>query len=491
MQSKKKFIFDASFVLLASLFTYALNFLRKPLLARYLGPEGLGLFAMVTVIAGFVELIASFGVPAAVIKYESELKDKKDRSSLILSATVTMLLVGTFFIIVLIAISGYIEDFFDMPSLGFLLNIYALAIPFSLMFTVILTFFNGIRSMKCYSYISTLKNVINFVLTITLLILGYGLGGVVTGSILAVIIGFVIAIFYMKGFVDFKINNFVEDVKKLASFGSKMLLSNSVGIINYKADIFLIGYFLTATDIGYYSVALSLSEFFWILPGAIQQISYPATSDYWAKKDINRLNKMVDKSMKYSSIALLVAGLTIWIFAEPIIVFLFGTDFISAVLPLKILLIGTIIFGSINKPIAGSLAGAGFPNTEFVKVTISAVVGVVFYILLTPLYGITGAALATTLSLIFASFINIYFVVKKLNLKIDYEWYFKLSLTAALFVYGNIKANIVNQFFIDLVSIVLFTTIVMVFFLSKEDKRLFKSLIISIKMAASRKFCKI
>ena len=46
-------------------------------MARYLGPDGLGLFSMVTMIAGIIALIAGLGINGAVVKYVAEYKEDK------------------------------------------------------------------------------------------------------------------------------------------------------------------------------------------------------------------------------------------------------------------------------------------------------------------------------------------------------------------------------------------------------------------------------
>ena len=87
-------------------------------------------------------------------------------------------------------------------------------------------------------------------------------------------------------------------------------------MINYRADTILIGYFLTDTDVGYYTVAVSLSRFFWIIPQTIQTITYPATSDYSANNNHSALQTMTDKSMKYTACILLPIGLGVRFFCE-------------------------------------------------------------------------------------------------------------------------------------------------------------------------------
>ena len=121
-----------------------------------------------------------------------------------------------------------------------------------------------------------------FLFIVTFLFLGFGVKGAVIGDMLALIVVMVIAGIIMKKFVHFTISDYRKNTKTLTSFGSQLMFGNAKNIINYQADTLLIAYFLTATDVGYYAVAVSLSRFFWRIPKSIQMVAYPAISEYWS-----------------------------------------------------------------------------------------------------------------------------------------------------------------------------------------------------------------
>ena len=151
-----------------------------------------------------------------------------------------------------------------------------------------------------------------------------------------------------------------------------MFGANLINMINLQADVVFLGYFLTAANVGYYSAATGLSKFFLVVPQAIQTVSYPATSEYWTKKNISGLQKMLDKSLKYSALALMPAGLAIGFFAEDIVSRIYGQGFQQSALPLQILLLGTVIFGVACTSIGGSLAGINRPDLSLKAAGISA-----------------------------------------------------------------------------------------------------------------------
>ena len=417
MKKSKKFAIDVGLVLASSVVIKFLNILKQPIMARYLGPAGLGLYSIATTVVFLVEIVAGFGVPFAIIKYVAEYKDRKDKlQSLVSSAVITMLAFGTISSILLFIFSDRIANILDMPSLSFILKLYAFSLPFSLTYSVVINYFNGLLQMKYYSYIEIYKGFLSFLIIIILLILGFGVEGAVIGTVFGIIVGSLIAIRLMKKWVNFTISDYKKNTKKITSFGSRMMLSNAINIINYQTDIMMIAYFLTVKDVGYYSIAISFSQFFWILPNSLQRIAYPATSEYWTNDKSQSLNKMINKTMKLSAIILLSMGLGLWFFAEDIIVLFFGHQFTIAIEPLRILLIGTIIIG-IFKSIGGTLPAIGYPGLGFKINSTSAIVNILMNITLIPRYGIVGAATATTTSLIIVAALNYYYIAKIAKIK--------------------------------------------------------------------------
>ena len=63
--------------------------------------------------------------------------------------------------------------------------------------------------------------------------------------------------------------------KKAISYGWKAHLSNILAFVNYKADIFLVNFFLNPAATGIYVIAVQLAERLWILSQAISTVLLP------------------------------------------------------------------------------------------------------------------------------------------------------------------------------------------------------------------------
>jgi len=163
--------------------------------------------------------------------------------------------------------------------------------------------------MNKYATALIIQQVLMTLSTAILIYYGYGVSGAIIGIMISSIGVSAILIYWCKDLVYLTFEEYVQTAKKLTCFGSQMFGANLINMINLQADCSIPGYFLTAADVGYYSAATGLSKFFWVFPQAIQTITYPATSEYWSKRDIRSLQKMLDESMKYTAIALMPSAL--------------------------------------------------------------------------------------------------------------------------------------------------------------------------------------
>ena len=484
MQPSKKFAFDVGITFFASVVTLPLGFVITIALGRYLGAGDLGLYQMTSIIYGIAMLVSAIGIPAAMIKYVAEFKNDRTKfNQIVSSGVITSLFLGFGFIAVFYFTSGLFAEIFNMPGLSSLLKILSPVFPFALVGGALLGLLNGIREMKKYAVATIIQSVLMVIIAVLLIYYGFGVAGAVIGIILSSVGNCLFLIFVSRNYFEITLEEYIPTTKKQLKFGAQILGGNAINMINYQADTILIGYFLTATDVGYYAVAVGLSRFFWIIPQAIQTISYPATSEYWSNNNHSALQTMVDKSMKYTACILLPIGLGVGFFAKDIITTIFGEGFIYSVLPLLILIVGTVIFGIACKSIGGALSGVNRPDLSLKTTGAGAILNIILNVLLIPHFGIVGAAIATAVSLITMSFIFDGLTIKTLLVNVDTKWFAQIMGISLIAIFSFIVGNIfVNTYILGFSILIACITLIFGFFLTNEDRTLLKSLVSSLKI---------
>lgn len=485
MQPSKKFAFDVGMTLLSSVITLPLGFVITVALGRYLGVGDLGLYLMTSIIYGIAMLVAAIGIPGVMIKYVAEFKNDRTKCNQIVSSgVITSLFLGIGFIALFYFTSGIFAAIFNMPGLFGLLKLLSLVFPFALVGSALLGLLNGLREMKKYATATILQSVLTVIVTVALIYYDFGVSGAVIGIVLASIGSCLYLVWVSKNYFEITFSEYVPTTKKMLKFGAQIFGANAINIINYQADTILIGYFLTATDVGYYAVAVGLSRFFWIIPQAIQTITYPATSEYWANNNHSALQKMIDKSMKYTACILLPIGLSVGFFAKDIITMIFGDGFVYSVLPLQILIVGTVIFG-VFKSIGSFLPSVGRPDLSLKINGTGAVVNVILNVLLIPLLGISGAAFAMIPSFVLIAGSSIYLMIKVGQTKINIKSYTQLSIIAILAVALFIHLNWINIYLLGSLILGVCIITIFMFVLTEEDKQMLRSLAYSIILRES------
>ncbi|MHA1596511.1 MAG: flippase [Candidatus Asgardarchaeia archaeon] len=478
MSQKKKFVEDVTVTFISSAITLVISFLSSVILGRSLGPKDLGIYKMTLSIYNLAIVFTSFGLPSTVVKYIAE--SDEDRRKKILSFTlITSLLLGIATSLFLYVLSEPLSTLFRMASLRDTLLLISLIFPISMMNSILFSTLNGMRRMKLSAFISILQSTSMLALVIAL-VSNFRILGAICSFMASLFIASSLLIVFNRNLIKLKVDwkEYSSTVSELFRFSSKIFLSSSINILNYQIGTFVIGYFLTASDVGYYSVAVSLSQFFWLLPSSVQKITYPSTSSYWSKGEIRALKKMIDKSMKYTAIVLIPLGLLAGFLAKDLVEFLYGQPFLPSAPLLQILLIGTIFNGATSKPIAGTLSGIGRPDIELKRSVLNATINIVLTTSFVPILGSSGAAISRSLTFLIGSVIGLLLIRRVLSITIDTIWYvkvFSLSLLSTL-IYISLKGSFSNLVS-SLISVSLFTLLEVLFLIEEEDRKIISDII--------------
>ena len=359
-----------------------------------------------------------------------------------------------------------------MPELNELIRILVFVFPFSLVGSSLLATLNGFRRMKRHAYATIIQSMLMLCTTILLVYIGYGVLGVVIGIVVSSIGSCLYLVWDLKKyFIKLTIQQFTDNSKMMLSFGGQTAIANSINMINYQADALMVGYFLTKADVGFYSVAVTFAKLLWLIPNSIQRITYPMISEYHGKKMNESVRQAVTMTMKYTACISVIIGTSMLIFAKPVITMVYGISFIESIPPFYILIIGTMIFG-IVKSVNSLFASIGRVDLFAKMPAVSAILNIVLNLVLIPIYGITGAAMATMTSLLVYVIFMMYYMKKLLNITPDILWYTKAAILTVFLVFANsIIIKFIPVYISGVVTILLGIAIMWIYLLNSEDHK--------------------
>ncbi len=179
-------------------------------------------------------------------------------------------------------------------------------------------------------------------------------------------------------------------------------------LLNQRIDLVILSLFAPAPEIGLYALAVQLA-FIAQLPMAIANgVIAPQVAALHQRGDTDALAAAM-RQVSGLLAAVAFAGLLIfWLFGRPLIAFVFGPDFTGAY-PLTLILLAGQMFHLASGPLGAFLNFTGNERITLRGVAMAAVVAVVGNFALIPIFGGTGAALASFLAM---ASVNIYLSVR-------------------------------------------------------------------------------
>lgn len=475
------FAIDVSWVLVAMITDLGIGFLLRVILGNYFGAEGLGAYTMVLVIYLLASMIGGIGIPVALVKYIAEYKEKKSKlHALVSCGFINSLILGLILAAIMFAISDLLESIFNIPQLSELLKIIALIFPFLLINNTLIGVLNGLRKMKLYAFAQIFRRATILIFTFVLVSFGFGVAGAVWALVIPALLTTILLLLVSKDYLYLRISGYIKTTKLLVSFGSKAFLTNTMNMINTRADMLLIGYFLMAPDVGIYAAAVMFVRLIMTIPQAVQRITYPAISELWAKKSHKAIENMINKCMKYSFVLLAAFGILLAFFAKDIIKFIYPSrpEFLSAILPLHILILAFVFRGAVTS-VGGTFGSIGKPEISLYLIIFITIINISLNVILIPLYGISGAAVATSFSFIILTCIGIHLTQKLLKIKIYLDWFIKVGLISiVIYVLILFLEGFINHFIAGFIGIILyFVMLIITKTIGKDDWRLFKKIL--------------
>ena len=479
-----------SIISFSGIFYGSINrYLYSALLARWVGPEYLGIYSMANAIMLISEVLSKMGMETGVMRFVSRLDPEKDNdkiSEIIASAIKMCALFSLFFMIMLISCSSYIVSniLSEQSLMVSVLIVFAISIPFNASTLVAAAATQGYKKLK---YKSIVTQFINPTILLVSMIICYWLFSAESALMFPMLITGIIgciAMFqplkYLSGIRRQQIikTKFNYDLLK---FSYPFMFVIILQTFMHWMDILMLGYFTNASTVGLYHPAARTAGLLQALLMSFISIYAPMISQFHSEKNILKMNqtyKMVSRWLLVFSIPISIMFI---LFPENILS-LFGKEYISSSNVLIILTIATLlqaIFGAASP----TLGMSGFTRLILINTSIAFILNLGLNYTLIPLYGINGAAYATLITLTIIGCIRVAQVriFLKMNL---FSFKMLKPLTAGAvtyFITTNLKPILENyNFVVELLiavpcSLLIYGFLIWLMRLDEEDKSFISS----------------
>jgi len=393
----KKYTANTVWVLLEKIIRMFTVLFVTAWVARYLKPDNFGYLNLAQSIVFIFTFLTTLGLDNVVVK--NLVSCDKDSSKL-LGTAFLLKLIGAIFVVGML---GGTLIWLDINAdLKLMIIIISLSLIFQ-SFNVIDFFFQSKVLSKYVSYSNFVVLAISSLTKILLIAIDASVEYFAWVFVLdSLTLAIFLFYFYVKG--EYKKITWDLDLslaKKLLRESFPLILSSASVAIAMRLDQVMLYNYLSSTEVGYYSAGVKLAEAAVFIPVAIINSVYPKLVKLDYKKDLFTLQKiLIAPTLMLCVISIIVTLLSGFISDA-----IFGTDYASTSKVLSIL-IWTLPFTYIGAFIGRLMLIEGFSKFIFYRQLMILILNVIFNIILIPILGVVGAAIATLSSDII---INIFF----------------------------------------------------------------------------------
>jgi O-antigen/teichoic acid export membrane protein len=350
-----------------------------PILARSLGPEGRGELAAVLMPVTFAVGIALLGIPSAVTFYVA---GRGVASPRIIRQAAPFVLGGAVVAaFALIALAPYLLA--SYPEGVRLLQVAALVIPVAACIQLLR---GAVLGRRRYG-LANAEQSLTAVLRVGGLVLLAFAGALTVSTALWVTIlaGLPAAALLLLGLRTHDTDKSgAASAAEVVGYGARAWVGTVADAANRRLDQVLMLPLTGALQLGYYAVAVALTEFANILVGAIQRVLF---SESAARRDWS----LVERAGR-CTVLVIGAGAVVGFLAAPSLVeLLFGGDFAPASSMARVLFIA-VVPASVGSVLAAGLLGAGHPGGTSIAQSVALCLTLAGIVILVPRFGGLGAA---------------------------------------------------------------------------------------------------
>ena len=392
-----KFITNVGVTFLTRILTLLIGIATSVIVARILGPEGQGIYALAILVPSMIVTFTNLGLARATVYHMG--KGTYPRSDLVGTVLTSSFIISLGSIIIGLVVVFFFSNSI-LPTVPQVLLLLSLAlIPFQLLFFQSLSgILLGLQEIKKYNALVIIHSISLLALVaFFLMILDAGIAGAITANLLSLLLTVIVATPWILKSSNGKLRYFQLDkriVGSLFSFGYKAYLGTVAASLHLRIDTFMLNYFLNPLMVGFYVISVAVVEKLWMLSQAVSTVLYPKVVAMKDEEEKKRFTPLVSRNTLLITIlgALLLFGLSKWL-----IPFLYSEAYLPAVEPLQVLLVGIVAI-SMERILANDIVARGKPMINAYIASASLVANIILNIILIPEFGIMGAAWATSIT---------------------------------------------------------------------------------------------
>ncbi|ELY37879.1 flippase [Natronorubrum tibetense] len=394
---------QGSITFVGNLINGALGFAIVMLMTRFVSPSVYGLFVLATSVILFMQVFANLGLPLAIDYFVPQYLDEGEHGKakgVIVQVTATVLITSSLVAFALAVSATYIAELFQEPAMGIGLLLLSVTIPMLAIYNVLLTSYYSIKKLQ-YRVImrDIVRPIVRFVVTAGLLLVGYGLLGLIAGYVVglfvAITIGAAVFVYKAWGLLTAEIE--LVAPAPLVKYSVPLAMTSVVFVLMGHVDYFVLGFFLDSDDVGIYRVGYMLGSGLMIIFNSLSPVFKPLIAE--TRDDIDLVEQRFRIMARWIAAITLPVAIFLSLGASSYLAVLYTPQYSEASAVVALLAVAFLFNVTFGGPDGSLLQGLGYSRVVFGNTLVLFVTNFLVSFTLVPFIGIEGAAIGSATAL--------------------------------------------------------------------------------------------
>jgi O-antigen/teichoic acid export membrane protein len=385
-------------LVVSTLCFFAFNFVGRLATARSVSLSQWGLFNLGVSFTAFLSTVILLGLNNAVARSLAAEKNPAEQRSIVRWSLWVSGAISTVAAILTFVFAAQISGLFHDPGLTPVLELLAVSVGMGAITPVFAAVFQGFHDVLPNALFNQVINPAVFVvLVLGLLYLGWALNAAIVAYVVADIVGFLGCVWYYLRRIRRHLPAGAAPAgwprRELWSLSLALWGLGSLAFLTAYADTLILGAYRSATEVGFYSTAMSLARTLLLGGSTLTFVFLPVAARLARDHAYPALKKAYTIAARWILVLSIPLFLLFLLLPTQSVDALFGHRYAPAAVPLQLLSI-TAFASSIIGPSNACLAGIGRNRAQLSSASLSAVTNLALSFTLIPVYGVLGAAIA-------------------------------------------------------------------------------------------------
>ena len=360
--------------------------------ARLLGAEGKGAFALVLLFSQLAALLLGLGLDKALGVVAG--RSAETARHAFANALLWTLLIGGLGVVLSLWLyagggSALLPDLPPAPSV-----LAALALPGEMFFAIGLVGLLGRRRVAAYGAIRVLRRAVLLILLVGVAAAaGLDLQAALAINVISLVAAGAAILFVAAKEGALGVRPDRGLLTEQLRFGARSMPGTLAERLQFRADAFLVNLLVGLTATGVYSVAASLAETLWYVPNALGIVMFSRA----VQRDPAEAGRIASRLTRATLALTVLLALPVALTAPLLVRLVYGPEFAGAAFALQALLPGVVAY-SVVAILSQYVVGRGAPGWYTLVLVAGLATNIAANVVLIPALGIDGAAVASSLS---------------------------------------------------------------------------------------------